>query len=260
MTEPLTDAPVLLTAGTTPAWQLWSQLALFAGHLRPTDWVLVGGQMVALHCHIAGVTPGRVTTDIDIVANVLVNPNALAACRHAAAALDLTAQPSADNRRQHRFRNDHLVLDVMVPDHLPKHLPLRLVGRDPVPIEGGHRALQRVTHCTILTEAGEAAVPVPDLQGALVLKARAYIADSRDRGRHQFDLAQLCTTVDDPIGLAAVLDRKERRALRRVEMPLAVTQDPWLRLDTRRRADAIEAWQTLTGDQRGRQAPVPSGP
>ena len=141
MTERLTQTPVPLKTGNTPAWQLWAHLAQFARHLQPTDWVLVGGQMVALHCHIAGITPGRATTDIDIVANVLVNPNALFACRAAASALDLAAQPSANNRRQHRFRNDSLVLDVMVPDHMPKHLSLRLAGRDPVPIEGGYRAL-----------------------------------------------------------------------------------------------------------------------
>ena len=247
MSERLTQTPVLLKTGDTPAWQLWAHLAQLAQHLQPNDWVLVGGQMVALHCHIAGNTPGRATTDIDIVANVLVNPDALFACRDAAAALNLTAQPSPNNRRQHRFRNDSLVLDVMVPDHLPKHLLLRLAGRDPVPIEGGYRALQRAAHCVISTEAGEAIVPVPDLQGALVLKARAYVADSRDRGRHQFDLAQLCAAVDDPMTLAAALDSKELRALRRVGMPLSVTQDPWLRVDAALRADALEAWQTLAG-------------
>ena len=77
MSERLTQTPVPLKTGNTPAWQLWAHLAQFARHLQPTDWVLVGGQMVALHCHIAGITPGRATTDIDIVANVLLNPNAL---------------------------------------------------------------------------------------------------------------------------------------------------------------------------------------
>lgn len=255
MTARLTETPVSLKAADTPAWQLWVHLAQLAQHLQPTDWVLVGGQMVALHCHIAGSTPGRATTDIDIVANVLVNPNALFACRDAAAALNLTAQPSANNRRQHRFRNNNLVLDVMVPDHMPKHLLMRLAGRDPVPIEGGYRALQRAAQCAISTEGGEAIVPVPDLQGALVLKARAYIADSRDRGRHQFDLAQLCAAIHDPMTLAAGLDSKELRALRRVEMPLTLNQDPWLRIDTALRADALEAWQTLAAGSVGRPPP-----
>ena len=92
---------------------------------------------------------------------MLLNPNALFTCRAAACALDLTAQPSANNRRQHRFRNDSLVLDVMVPDHMPKHLSLRLAGRDPVPIEGGYRALQRAAECAISTEAGEAIAQSP---------------------------------------------------------------------------------------------------
>ena len=251
MSERLTRTPVSLKTADTPAWQLWAHLAQLAQHLQPNDWVLVGGQMVALHCHIAGITPGRATTDIDIVANVLVNPDSLFACRDAAAELNLTAQPSANNRRQHRFRNDSLVLDVMVPDHMPKHLLLRLAGRDPVPIEGGYRALQRAAHCAISTEAGDAIVPVPDLQGAIVLKARAYVADSRDRGRHQFDLAQLCAAVDDPMMLAAALDTRELRALRRVGMPLTVTQDPWLRIDAALRADALEAWQTLAAASTG---------
>ena len=139
----------------------------------------------------------------------------------------------------------------MVPDHLPTHLSLRLVGRDPVPIEGGYRALQRAAQCAISTEAGEAIVPGPDLQGALVLKARAYVADSRDRGRHQFDLVQLCAAVDDPMTLAAALDSKDFRALRCVGMPLRVTQDPWLRIDAAPRADVFEAWQTLAAGGAG---------
>lgn len=44
-THPDTGA---LKTGNTPAWQLWAHLAQFGRHLQPTDWVLVGGQMVAL--------------------------------------------------------------------------------------------------------------------------------------------------------------------------------------------------------------------
>jgi hypothetical protein len=46
--------------------------------------------------------------------------------------------------------------------------------------------------------------------------------------------------------LAGTLDNKELRALRKVDMPLAVTQDPWLRLDAALRHGAVEAWETLT--------------
>jgi predicted nucleotidyltransferase len=246
MTPALNDAPLSLHATDTPAWQLWSQLVELSRHLHIDDWLLVGGQMVALHCHLAGITPGRATTDIDVVANVVTTARALSACREAARAMKLEPEPSVDDRRQHRFRNETMVLDVLVPDHTPKHLVLRLAGRDPIPIVGGARALQRAAHCTIDTTAGLARIPVPDLRGALVLKARAWGADSRGRNRHLYDLAQLAAAIDDPMTLAEHLDKKERRALRKVDMPEASTRDPWLRIDDIHRADAAEAWQTVT--------------
>ena len=46
MSERLTQTPVPLKTGNTPAWQLWAHLAhlaQFARHLQPTDWVLAGG-------------------------------------------------------------------------------------------------------------------------------------------------------------------------------------------------------------------------
>ena len=246
MTRALSNTPLALHATATPAWQLWAQAAQLSHHLQPADWLLVGGQMVALHCHLAGITPGRATTDIDVVANIVVTPDALFACREAARALNLEPQPSVDGHHQHRFRNDDMILDVMIPDHTPKHLLLRLAGRDPVPIVGGARALQRAAHCTIDTAAGRAHIPLPDLQGALVLKARAWVADTRDGDRHLYDLAQLCAAVDDPLILAGHLDNKERRALLRVDMPATINRDPWLRIADTHRADAVEAWQTLT--------------
>jgi hypothetical protein len=105
--------------------------------------------------------------------------------------------------------------------------------------------LQRAALCNVETAAGAARIPLPDLQGALVLKARAWSADTRDRDRHMYDLAQLAAAVDDPITLADQLDNKERRSLKRVPMPTRATSDPWLRLADRHRADAVEAWQTL---------------
>jgi len=252
MNVALNDVPLHLGASDTSAWEVWAQLVEFSRHLELADWVLVGGQMVALHCHLGRMTPGRVTTDIDIVANVLTTNRALTACREAARAMNLEPQPSVDDRRQHRFLNDRMVLDVLVPDHTPKHLLLRLAGREAVPIVGGARALQRAAHCVIETTAGQALIPVPDLRGALVLKARAWTADRRDRDRHRFDLAQLSAVIDDPISLAESLDAKERRALRRVGMPTAASDDPWLRLVESRRADAIEAWRTMTDDPVGR--------
>lgn len=249
MTRQLNDAPLSLVAADTPAWRLWQQLARLSQLLEPSDWLLVGGQMVALHCHLAGVTPGRTTVDIDIVANVLVTADALLACRHAARALGLSAQPTLDGRHQHRFRNEEMTLDVLVPDHTPKHLRLTIAGVDAVPIVGGTRALQRAAQCTIRTAIGPTQIPIPDLQGAIVLKARAWAADTRDRDRHLFDLAQLSAAIDDPLAFVESLDGKERRALRKVRVSTDVSQHPWLGLSPRHRANALEAWLTIATTQ-----------
>ena len=76
VTRALNNTPLALHATSAPAWQLWAQVAQLSHHLQLGDWLLVGGQMVALHCHLAGINPGRATIDIDVVANVVVTSDA----------------------------------------------------------------------------------------------------------------------------------------------------------------------------------------
>ena len=78
-----------------------------------------------------------------------------------------------------------------------------------------------------------------------MLKARAAIADTRDRNRHLTDLAQLSSIINDPIGLTGSLDKKERRALRRISLDLDPTQSPWLALDEAKRQRSVDAWSTI---------------
>jgi len=95
---------------------------------------------------------------------------------------------------------------------------------------------------------GVGAVPVPDLSGALVLKARPAAADTRDRERHRTDVAQLSSIIDDPIGFLEELDKKERRALRLVDLGSDPSRSPWLALDEVKRQRAVDAWSTLIAD------------
>ena len=78
-----------------------------------------------------------------------------------------------------------------------------------------------------------------------MLKARAAIADTRDRDRHLTDLAQLSSIINDPIGLIGSLDKKERRALRHVSLSLDPTQSPWLALDGTKRQRSVDAWSAM---------------
>lgn len=165
----LTDEVLLLDSvvGNDPVWRAIRDIA---AHMRTDEWVLIGGQMVAMHGFIAGTTPPRATTDIDIVANVMVRVGAL---------------------------------------------------------------------------GSEVEIIVPDMRGAMVLKARAAAADRRDTERHFADLAFLCSVVADPIELRGQLDTKERSSLLRVVLPDDPRSPPWVFLDAAARLNAVETWRLL---------------
>lgn len=66
-----------------------------------------------------------------------------------------------------------------------------------VEIEGGTQALrQTMVVRTAIGGVSESAISVPDPFGALILKAAAHKADSRDRDRHLQDAAVLLACVD----------------------------------------------------------------
>lgn len=143
-----------LLQGDTPEWRLWSLVAELASRIRPESWVLIGGQMVALHMHLAGATPRRTTTDVDIVADVLTERTSFQACKNAAKEIGLDAQPSITGETLHRFSGPAGQLDLMVPDHLPTHVTRRFNTPTPVPVPGGQRALDRRITVEIETESG----------------------------------------------------------------------------------------------------------
>lgn len=234
-----------LRRSETAEWKLWSLVAELANRLDPQSWVLIGGQMVALHVHLAGGTPHRTTTDVDIVADILSDRSAFNACKTVAIDMGLEAQPSITAKFLHRFSGPAGHLDLMVPDHLPTNLTRQFTRPLPVSVAGGQRALDRRTSVRIDTEAGPASIPLPDLAGAIVIKARAATSDTRDRDRHHTDIAQLAAIVDDPIELRDSLDAKEKRYLRRTRLPDDLTRSPWLELGDQARQRAIDAWLTL---------------
>ena len=237
---------VSLYQADTPAWRLWAALAELASYLTAEQWVLIGGQMVALHLHLAGARLTRTTTDIDIVADVLTATSSYAACKEAASRMDLKPEPSMSGDTLHRFTGPRGQLDLMVPDHLPSWLTREFTRPTPVVVPGGQRAIDRRTIIAIATTSGVADIPIPDIRGAVVLKARAAAADTRDRQRHHLDLAQLSTIIDNPLRLRDELDTKERRYLRNVRLAEDPTKAPWFRLDSLVRQRALDAWFTLT--------------
>ena len=246
----LTDRLVSLDAlvGDDPVWRA---IADIAARMRVDEWVLIGGQMVALHGFIAGTSPPRATTDIDIVADVLVRAGALGRCVDVLTSMHLEGKPSITDRSLHRFVGERATVDLVVPDHLPKTASTRIRGYQAVPVVGGQRALDRATRVAVNVGGALVEVVVPDLRGAIVLKARAAVVDWRDNDRHLTDIAFLCGLVLDPLGLSAELDAKERASLRRVDLPDDPRMPPWVRFETAIRLDAVETWRTLRAVSRG---------
>lgn len=248
MSEPpwLTNEVIDLDGDIVAETKIWIALIEIARRLDPQDWVLVGGQMVALHGYIRGSTPPRTSEDIDIVANLLVRSASLQACAAAAESINLNPRPSLAGKRLQRFEGGGIRVDLLVPDHLPHHLAPRIRGHRAVTITGGQRALDRAHLVRVRLGELDATVVVPDLRGAIVLKARAALVDNRDPERHESDIAFLCSLIDDPRRIASELDCKERRYLNRCQLPNDSRRPPWVQLDPLTRADAVEAWTRLT--------------
>jgi predicted nucleotidyltransferase len=240
----LAERAVVLDAsfGSDP---IWSAVIDIAEAMRQDEWSLIGGQMVSLHGFIAGAVPPRATTDIDIVVDVTVRAGALQRSAAVLESLQFDPQPSITGKSLHRFVGARASVDLLVPDHLPARVSARLRGYSAVPIVGGRRALDRAGLVTVVLGDRRADIVTPDLQGALVLKARAASADRRDTARHLSDLAFLSSLVADPLAMAAEIDGNERRSLRRIALGVDTRFPPWVFLPADVRQDAADAWRAL---------------
>lgn len=98
---------------------------------------------------------------------------------------------------------------------------------------------------TVVKGDRTARVPVPDLLGATVLKAAAWVTDRRDRERHSGDAAFLVSLIADPLAQRKRFAGSDRRRLRQLG---AVLDDPdaleW-RILCGAAADGHAAWQLL---------------
>ena len=133
-------------------------------------------------------------------------------------------------------------VDVVVADHAAPSVWERMRHMDMVKIPGGTQALRRTVNCRLEIEAGEVTtISVPRPFGALILKAAAYVADSRDPERHLFDAAVLLACIDDPIVERDGFAGSDRSRLLVLERKLTEGHRAWLRMpvDDARRGQAV---------------------
>ncbi len=232
--------PVLLPTLPGHDDALWSAL-IELSELRPGEWTLVGGQMVFVHATEHGVTPPRVSTDLDVLVNVRVVTGGVREFVRAIEAQGFVLVGASPEGLAHRYVRDGVSIDVLAPEGLGARTDLTTTppGRT-LQIPGGTQALDRTELVPVEFGGSRGLVPRPSLLGAIISKAVAVDVDDLPDSQ-RLDLALLLSLVDDPFAMADELTAKDRKRLRaRSEMA-----DP----DQR-------AWASLVSDtaDRGRAA------
>jgi hypothetical protein len=245
-TPPGGPQPVILPPLAGPLDGLWELILDLAELLPPAGWVLVGGQMVMLHGRVVDRATTRASEDVDVLADLLTDQAGLARCVRAVRELDLQPRPDSAGRVYRFVRAaDNARADVLAPDSFPPRRRLRTVGGDTIRVPGGTQALQRAMQLRVVKDGRSALVPVPNLLGALVLKAAAWATDSRDRERHSGDAAFLASLITDPIAERDRFKGSDRKRLRLLDKVLA---DPdaaeWRRLGDHA-DDGYATWRLL---------------
>ncbi|MCI8425742.1 MAG: nucleotidyl transferase AbiEii/AbiGii toxin family protein [Adlercreutzia sp.] len=226
----------------------WDTVCEIAEAIDPEGWVLVGGLMVQAHAMLAG-RLSRASKDVDLLVNVMTpGTRAASVVRRLEELGFMKQEPMLKGSPFHRMLRDDRVVDILVADHLPsRKRESSRVNRWPLmAIPGGAQAIGRRMPIALTYGNKHLRLYVPDLLGALVLKAAAYRADRRDRGRHLDDIALLSSLITDVRSMRESLAGSDAKRLRSA---YAVLQDPneasWLILEPSEREAGHDALRIL---------------
>jgi hypothetical protein len=182
----------------------------------PEHWVLVGGQMVHLHCAEHDHFPERPTDDADTVVDVRADPKMLESFTGALDALGFKPDTSGDGL-QHRWTKGDAQVDVLLPDGVGENALKRhgVGGAPTIETQGGSQALARAEVVEVEIDGRRGFVRRPNIIGSLVMKAAAHDA-IRDaaKGRHRRDFVTLAALVAARDFRQAALRPKDRKRLR----------------------------------------------
>ena len=237
----------------------WPNVAELADHLPSGRWTLVRGLMVQLHAIHHSVGAIRPTNDVDIVLHVETSRGTPAQAADVLESLGYRLAPPTDprNKNAHRFirrdaRSDLLTgatetVDVLIADHAAPRTIEKLRGYTMVQIEGGTQALRRTINARLAILADRSTIiSVSDEFGALILKAAAYQADSRDRERHLYDAAVLLCCVDDPYALRERFAGSDTKRLSSLARSLPADHPAWQRIPSSVRGEGQAALRLLS--------------
>lgn len=182
----------------------WPNVAEIEAVLPHETWTLVGGLMAQLHGIRRGIDTLRPTRDVDMVLHIETTRGLASKAALALESIGYQLTPPLDDRTgtAHRFQRGTSTVDliadvadavdVLVADHPAPRVREKLRGRTMVAIDGGTQALKRTINTRLqINPDRRTTVSVPSPFGAVILKAAAYQADSRDKERHLHDAALL---------------------------------------------------------------------
>ena len=238
--EPI-ELPVL--AGVEEA--LWPVL-LELGEVQPSNWTLIGGQMVLLHALERGAGVPRVSTDLDVLVNARVATHAVRDFVRALQQRGFEPAGMSPEGVVHRFVRGGVSVDVLAPEGLSERTDLTTIspGRT-LQSPGGSQALRRTEMVPIRFRGQTGLAPRPSLLGAIICKACAVeVDDARDAQRS--DLALLLSLVDDPLTMAAQMQPKDRQRLRRRGEMDDPAHQSWLIVDQDAADRGLAAYRLLT--------------
>lgn len=211
----------------------WDVVVELAKTIDPRSWELVGGLMVQAHALLAN-RISRATKDVDMLVNLMVSGLSASSVVKKLEAIGFEAQePGLRRSVFHRLRRDSSVVDILIADHLPsgKRESAKFNRWPMMEMPGGAQAIERAMPVQIECGRDSATVLIPDLLGAIVLKAAAYSSDRRSRERHLEDIALLSSLVVDVRMLKEQMRGSDAKRIRAAWKALSNVNDPaWLLL------------------------------
>jgi hypothetical protein len=213
-----------LTPAAFEGWQVVFELDACCGD----QWVLVGGQMVALHAASLGVRDGiRPTDDVDVLVDVRARRDVTAKLGTWLIERGFSHAGMTPDGVGHRYRRPAVtgggtvIVDVLAPEGLGGRASL--ITTPPartVAVPGGTQALARAERVTVAVadmtgdQRASGTARRPDLLGAIVAKAAATTIPVRDNPTRDWqDAALLLAHVPDPYETAERTTVKDRRRL-----------------------------------------------
>lgn len=182
----------------------------------PDGWVLIGGQMVNLHCWEHDAKSHRPTDDVDAVLDIRATPTMLKKVTQFMVEIGFTSAGQSPEGHEHRWIRGDAQIDLLVASGLGERANSRtgVTGGTTISTPGGQGALDRAQRVEIIYQGRTTSINRPSLMGAIVMKSAAYSnkVDSY-RDRHLIDVAVLASLVGAVDAVGFTISNEERKKL-----------------------------------------------